>query len=252
MVEVQPGDQVYTDRWPRRVQLPESEITDQLTECSYILEEMFTNGSSKVLPRTMRPYIVRFATENTVTFNNHEVIIPVILDRVTKIPRALNSPEHTAGLRSTAGRPRSDMQKDRGESTSPSADLKHLGPVEYVTERAVGHRGAADKREHKAQWYGYSAERDSYEAASGLLNKVFRRNWATRRRHEVAKPKQTGEGTLSQQKIEKGSLFRLTASGRQVAPIRYRLTVFTFYLTNLYELQLRGCVAGLQRTSFLY
>lgn len=92
-IEVQPGDKIYIDRPPGRVQRPESGTTDPLTVYSDNLEETVTEGSCKLLPRTTGPYTVQSVTGNTATIDNDGLAVPVSLDRATKMPRVPNDAE---------------------------------------------------------------------------------------------------------------------------------------------------------------
>lgn len=85
-IEVQPGDQVYIGRTPRRLRHLESGITGPLSGYSVGLQETVTEVSRKLLPRATSPYTPQSLTESTVTVDKLGVAITVSFDPVTERP----------------------------------------------------------------------------------------------------------------------------------------------------------------------
>lgn len=110
-IEAEPGDRVYIDRLPRRVQRPESRTTDPLTGYSENFEESATKRSRKLILRTTSPYAVRSATKSTTTIEKDEIDIFVSLYPATKMPQEPTGAEFTPRLHNEMGQFELGMQR---------------------------------------------------------------------------------------------------------------------------------------------
>lgn len=85
------------------MQRPESGTTGLLTGYSDILEKTVTEGSRKLPFHTTGPYIVRSATEGTLTLEKDGVAVPMSLGRLIETPQVSDGTEHLTVLHDNMG-----------------------------------------------------------------------------------------------------------------------------------------------------
>ena len=124
------GDFVYVDR-PLRL----------LTNVERRTHERDTTdagpASVKLLPKTEGPFRVRSATDATVVINQDGVRNRVIMDRVTKMPRATHEPVASALTTDTDA-----------NAAAPQ------GEVEYNIDRITAHHNTREGVQYRGRWYG--------------------------------------------------------------------------------------------------
>lgn len=119
--------------------------------------------------------------------------IPVSFDRVTKVRRVSNEAEPLARLQKTMDQPDSYVKGAENESSGPPADPSDRQPTELGLDRVIGHCSTGIRTDYNVRWYGYGAERDTYERATELSPRSVGRYWAARRRYHGPRFERTGE-----------------------------------------------------------
>lgn len=118
-IEIQPDDQVYIDRPPRRVQCPESKTIDQVGRYSDNLEQPALTGSPKLFFLTTSLCIVRSITKSTVTTDKDEVAIPESLTGWPGHPKCLMTQRPPRGFSTARGSPRGVCKGVQKKTTLP-------------------------------------------------------------------------------------------------------------------------------------
>ena len=140
--EISVGDMVYVDR-PSKL-LTAAERSD--------IETYEDDVSRKLLPKAVGPFEVKEANDHTVVIHRDGLLVPVSLDRVTKVPSG--SPVV----------PRTDPTRDN-EGTEPGLLYGYTTDVgtdrEFPIERIVRHEHRDDGTYYTVRWYGYEPTGDT-------------------------------------------------------------------------------------------